>query len=74
MDKEIIIIRTKSGHKYAEAVAKKINNLGVECSKIVCWEDLESFMEQNECSPENTLFHDRIFNRETCFKSIFWLH
>ena len=59
MDKEIIIIRTKSGHKYAEAVAKKINNLGVECSKIVCWEDLESFMEQNECSPENTLFHFR---------------
>lgn len=46
MNKEILIIRTKLGHKYAEVIAKKINNLGAKCCGIIYWKELDNFLKK----------------------------
>lgn len=62
--KKILIVRTKAGNKYAEIIAQKINNLGAKCCGIVCWKELDAFLEQNECTPEKTLLYYRTTGRQ----------
>ncbi|PIZ76732.1 hypothetical protein COY05_00145 [Candidatus Peregrinibacteria bacterium CG_4_10_14_0_2_um_filter_38_24] len=59
MNKEILIVRTKAGHKYAEVIAEKIKGLGIEDCEIVCWKELDAFMAQKGCTPDKTLLHYR---------------
>jgi len=59
MNKKIVIIRTKAGHKYAERIAEKINSFGTECCGVVCWKELDNFLAQQKCTPEKTLLHYR---------------
>lgn len=58
MNKQIVIVRTEAGIQYAERIAQEIKKLGTECS-IVCWKELEKFLDKNECIPLNTLLHFR---------------
>lgn len=58
MNKQIVIVRTEVGSKYAERIAQEIKNLDTECG-IVCWKDLENFLDKNKCTPLNTLLHFR---------------
>lgn len=59
MDKEILIVRTKTGHQYAKFIARKIESLGAKCCGIVYREDLDDFLKKHGCSPEKTLLHYR---------------
>jgi len=58
MNKKIVIIRTKAGHKYAERIAKKIRSLGGECG-ITSWKNLKSYLEIHKCFTTRTLLHYR---------------
>lgn len=59
MNKQILVIRTKAGHKYAERIAGNIKNLGATCCGIVYWKELDGFLAKHECTPEKTLLHYR---------------
>lgn len=58
MNKQVIIIRTEAGIKYAERIAQEIKNLSTKCN-IVYWKELEEFLDKNNFTPTKTLLHFR---------------
>jgi glutathione synthase/RimK-type ligase-like ATP-grasp enzyme len=58
MNKQILIVRTKNGTKYAERIASEIKNLGVECNAVY-WDELEEFLDTHRLTPESTVLHFR---------------
>ena len=55
----IVIVRSNEGERYAQFIAKAVNLQGIRCG-VTTIPELEKYLEQETCSPEKTLIHNRV--------------
>lgn len=67
--KQVIIIRTKYGQKYADYIGKEINKAGYKYF-VTDLKNLNNVLRKNKCSPKNTLIHARTAHPGYVYKAL----
>jgi len=64
---KIVIIKTTTGQKYADFIAKEIDLAGYRCG-IAGIKDLKKYLDKNRCSPKETIIHSRTAHPNYTYK------